>query len=764
MVRVAGLVAVFLVAFSGALVNGAVGLESLKKESTVIPSLKDANNLLDRLAQISGQNISGLTAKDFVLIADTFGNIVSQTRELGGAMADFERLINQSNDLRKRCRDKVRDLEGSTGESEVGLEKLYRSDIWHDINYSLSALGYWKGWALLGIAHSKEGERDHISWLNKAENAFQKSSVRILFPGIVYGSWLGMAYVSMAGGDEALAEKRFRRLVQALVRDQDNPVRKIAETELTVLAIRRGELLPASEMKDTPLIPDMASVYLEEAFALLRKHRETGTGAIAAAVRLKQLIADGYLNNALLGRIMSYRDEIAGRDIGLLSLYMDVEYAYRYQRYNTAVLKYRAFEKNGGLDMLINLRTLQYHYTVALLKILQYHDALAMADYLRLQSDLPQPVNTALPKLSFLIAQALHEQKGNNRNRTRLLNAAEYFLVKSADDADIASAHLILAQLSFNPEKARRHLAIAKRDSKLKGSINLAQLKRAITAFNKAVENGSEARRKREAEQVLSRLKELPRHIRKKMWVRAVTLQMRTVLEQDINGVLSEIEQIYEAARVDKKIQLGANVRQVLLWTKLRALDKLSQPQLVSFIGDMATANSQASGIDSFAVREVYRFLIEKERLGQFAQLSALIEVFYPALSGQTQDQRQLRLLQIRVATAIGQPDRAFEIAKAMTQEFGNSGDAWMAYANTAEATGNTFTAERAWSRITGAQPDGAPRWREAMAHRIELLHQLGDRNDDLCNVIGQALRYRHLGSKVEQKTLEKHSKRSECG
>jgi hypothetical protein len=764
MFRIAGLALLCIITLNGALADDADALGSLKKESTGIASINVANKLVARLAKIANGNIAHLSAKDFVLVADTFGNIVSQTRELGGSMADFDSLIDHGIGLRKRCRDKIRNLESSTNESEVGLEKLYRSDIWHDINYSLSALGYWQGWALLGIAHSKEGERDQISWLNKAESSFQKSSVRILYPGIVYGSWLGMAYVSKARGDEILAEKRYRRLVQALVSDPDNPVRKIAETELTVLAIRRGELSPVSEMKDAPLIPSRANVYLEEAFALLEKHRKTGTGAIGAAARLKQLIADGYLNNSLLGRIMSYRDEIAGQDIGLLSLYVDVEFAYGYQRYNTVVLKYREFEKSGGLDMLINFRTLQYHYTVALLKILQYHDALAMADYLRLQSDLPQPVNAALPKLSFLIAQALHEQKGSNRNRVRLLNAAEYFLTKSADDADIGSAHLILGQLSFNPEKAKHHLAIAKQDTKLKGSINLAQLKRSITAFNKAVESGSGPQRRREADQVLNRLKELPRHISKKLWVRAVTLQMRTVVERDTKPILSEIDRIYSSAEQDKNIQLDASVKQVLLWAKLRAMDKHSQQQLLSFIGSMAAGSGTVSDVDSADLREVYRFLIEKERFGQFVQLSELTDAFYPALAGQTQDQRQLRLLQIRVMTAIGQSDKAFELAKGMTREFANSGDAWMAYAKTAEATGQTFTAERAWAKITGAQPDGAPRWREAMAHRIELLDKLGDRKEDLCNALDAAFRYRHLGSKAEQKALNESRELSECG
>ncbi|HAD10116.1 MAG TPA: hypothetical protein DCF62_11585, partial [Porticoccaceae bacterium] len=104
-------------------------------------------------------------------------------------------------------------------------------------NYALSAVGYWQAWALLGIAHSKDGERDQVAWLNRAESGFQASSVRILYPGIVYGSWLGMGYVAAARDQPDVAEERFRRLTQALVSDPENPVRKIAEAELTVLAL-----------------------------------------------------------------------------------------------------------------------------------------------------------------------------------------------------------------------------------------------------------------------------------------------------------------------------------------------------------------------------------------------------------------------------------------------------------------------------------------------------------------------------------------------
>lgn len=753
-----------VVLLSSGLAHGANTLGTLKAQTLSVSSVAAANKLAVQLMNIANGDISAVSTKDFVVMADSYGNLVSKTRDIGGGKTDFERLIHHADKLRNRCRDKIRSLESATNEDEAQLERLYRSDIWHDINYSLSAFSYWQAWAMLGIAHSKAGERDQVSWLNKAESGFQASSVRILYPGIVYGSWLGMGYVAAARGDEELAEKRFQRLVQALVSDPENPVRKIADSELTVLAIRRGEIQPIEAVKDGPLTPSIANVYLEEAFALLQQHRDTGAGAIGAGARLKRLIADGYLNSALVARIMSFRDEIVGQDLGTFSLYIDTEFAYAYRQYDTAVLKYRDFQRQGGLKMLINLHTLQYHYAVALLKIEQFHDAYVVVETLRNESDLPGGVIEALPKLSFLIAQSLYQQKNSDKNRARVLQAGDYFLTKSPNDPDVGSIHLALGQLSFDPDRAKYHLSEAKKDSRLKGSISLSQLKRAVTEFNTATESGSVAKQQDKAKEVLRHLDELPRRVRQKLWVQAVRLQMRAVLNQDLAGVLGAIEAIYRDAEKDQKVQLDGNVRQVLLWTKLRALDKTDQAQLRLFITALAIKGQGGSNMDSATQKEIYRFLIEKERREEFAQLIPLAEALYPALAGQTHDQRQLRLLQIRAATKVGRGADAFDMAKAMVEAFPNSGDAWTAYAESAEAIADTFTAERAWAKISGAQPDGSPHWRKAMNHRIELLAQFADRTQELCAVLVEARRYRHLSSEAEQLELGQRDEQYGCG
>ncbi|HCO59054.1 MAG TPA: hypothetical protein DIT58_02575 [Porticoccaceae bacterium] len=749
-----------VVIFAASQMASAASLDTIKANSANADSLGRIKALTGQLMAQAQRQITELDTDDFVLIVDAYGNLVSQTRELGGGKGDFEYLIDRGQALRQRCRDKVRSLESVTHEDEVKLEQLYRSDVWHDINYALSAVGYWQAWALLGIAHSKDGERDQVAWLNRAESGFQASSVRILYPGIVYGSWLGMGYVAAARDQPDVAEERFRRLTQALVSDPENPVRKIAEAELTVLALRRGEVQPVTTRTREPLSPSLANVYLEEAFVLLQQHRETGTGAIAAAERLKALIEEGYLTTGLVARILFYRDEIVGQDLGLFSHYVDIEFAYAYQQYDTVVLKYREFEQRGGLDLLINLRTLQYHYAVALLKIGQYHDAWNMAEKLRGKSDLPAPVIKALPKLSFLIAQALHQQKGSNRNRVRVLNAAEYFLTKSPDDPDISAAHLALGQLSFNPDRAERHLREAKRDAKLKGSIAMAQLQRSISTFNSAIEQGAMESQRKQAREILAQLEELPRYERDKPWSRILSLQMQTVLAQNLEQVVSGIDGINRQAAQDPNFKLDANSRQILLWSKLRALDQLDAGRVLGFVQELVSLGEAG---DALVQREIYRFFLGKEQRREFGDLIRLVDAVYPAWAGQTQDQRQLRLMQIRARTALGQPGQAFELAQAMVGEFPNSGDAWMAYAESAEAVEDFFTAERAWAKIASAQPEGAPRWREAMAQRVELMGYFEDRVEDICAVLEEAQRYRHLASAVEQEVMDTRLKASAC-
>ncbi len=713
---------------------------------------------IESLQQYAARDIGDLSVDDFVQIADYFGDMVVQTRELEDSVAVLFQLLDSAEDFRRLCRSKIRALERATMDDETRLEKLYRSDLWHDINYSLSAFGYWESWVLLGIAGNKSGNDDQAGWLNRAESGFQSSSVHILYPGVVYGSWLGMGYVARKRGDEELASQRFERLVQALINDPSNPAREVAETELSLMAIRRGEREIDETGQAPPLTRLNSVIYIEEAFMLLQQQRETGTGGIAAATRLKQLIAGGYLDDSLVTRILSYLGEIVGHDLGLFSLCVDAEYAYGYERYNTTVLKYREFEEKGGPHKLISVPILQYHYTVALLKIGQFRAAQEELEKLANKSQMPDQVVAALPGLSLRVAQALYDQRDDVPNRARLLDAATNLIDLNPGDPATSIAHLLLSRLTLDPVRARHHLDQARLDSKLKKSIALSQVNKAIAGFNLSLTARDVAAQRQYAQETLQNLDELSRQIRTEQWARAVSIQMQTVLGKDLLIVLAEIEELYLEQDLDPPVQLQPDVLRLLMWSKLRLLDKLDRKQLLLFIEQISVP-----GVEGFVQRLIYQFLLEKEELGQLLLLPEMLEAFYPALAGKTQDQRQLRLLEIRVRAASDQPEKAFLLAKKMTQEFAGSGDAWIAYASSAEAVGELLTAERAWGKIEDSVPIGAPRWRSAVFRRIILLAVLGDRNTELCDLVHTAQQYRHLVTAQERSDLENRATQHHC-
>ena len=692
------------------------------------------------LRQALGGSPEALSPADYLSAAEVLGKLVSRARELGADGQVFERLMQTAELLQGRCRDKVRALESATGEDESALESLYRSDIWYDINHALSAFGYWRAWAMLGLAEARPDDREQVRWLNRAELGFKAASVRILYPGIVQGSWLGLGYIAEARGDSAGAEQRFRRLVEALADRPDNSVRKLAEAELTLLAVRRGEIRPTSAVSREPLSLTLAAVTAEEAFALLERRRREHIGAMEAGQRLRKLIAEGYLTDALLAHILSYRDEIVGEDLGVLSRLIDAEFAYAYQQYKTAVSKYREFREQGGEQLPIDVTPFEYHYIVALVSTDLPREADAEIQRLKRRPHLHPSVAAALPKLSWSVAEAVYAEHPTEANREHLEQVANAFVAAAPGDADVAAAHLGLARLSTDPAVAARHLRVAAADPELRGDIALTELHRDISLFNQAVARGDAAQEEAVAKQILTALDALPGERRREPWFRALSLQMRTVLGRDLPKVLAEIDALLAEAAQDTR------ARPVLLWSKLRALAAAGDQTGLQGMADALAAKRD----DTEGERQFYQFLLELERSKRFELLALLAEHFYPALAGQGQDQRQLSLLRIRALMALGRTDEGFELARAMTREFPDSGDGWQSYAEIAERSGRTVEADQAWSRIAAATPEGSPRWREAMVHRLGLHEDAAE----LCALVGRIATYRHLLSAEQSREM----------
>ena len=85
-----------------------------------------------------------------------------------------------------------------------------------------------------------------------------------------------------------------------------------------------------------------------------------------------------------------------------------------------------------------------------------------------------------------------------------------------------------------------------------------------------------------------------------------------------------------------------------------------------------------------------------------------------------------------------------------MTREFPDSGDGWQTYAELAERSNRAVEADRAWAKIVAATPEGSPRWRDAMLHRLAL----SAADTDLCPLVSKLVTYRHLLNAEQAKAL----------
>jgi predicted Zn-dependent protease len=268
----------------------------------------------------------------------------------------------------------------------------------------------------------------------------------------------------------------------------------------------------------------------------------------------------------------------------------------------------------------------------------------------------------------------------------------------------------------------------------------LIELHRGISRFNRAAARGDTVQEEAVAKEILKALEALPGKQRRESWFRALSLQMRTVLGRDLEKVLAELDALLAEATDDTR------ARPVLLWSKLRALAATGDR---AGLQDMADA-LVARGDDAEGERQFYQFLLALERARNFEWVAVLAEHFYPALAGQGADQRQISLLRIRALTALGRLDEGFELARAMTREFPDSGDGWQTYAEIAERSNRAVEADRAWAKIVAATPEGSPRWRDAMLHRLAL----GAADTDLCPLVNKLATYRHLLNSGQAKVL----------
>ena len=694
----------------------------------------------------------GLGVQDCPNLAESYGAWVAYQRESGASRAALLESRRLGEEIHDRCREGIRQLEVATGQDETALEALYRSESWYRINQALASLRYWQAWLDLSLAQHAGDSEAAVTALEQARRGFEAASLRILFPGVVYGSWLGLAYVEQLQGDEVAMRERLELLKQALASDPDNPLHEIIDTELGLVALRLDEAAPITLLEGEPLTASKARLVEEQVFALLEQHREEQEGAIEAAVYLRQLVDQGYLDDRLFTRILTYRDEIVGHEFGSISLLVDAEYAYAYQQYDSNVLKFRQFLASDAIRLPFNLSLYYYHFAVSLHQIGLTRDSMQVIEKLRASAQLPDDLKAPLAKLYFIVADAMYQGQATTAYAQQLEDAAQGFVAAAPTDPDVASAHMALARVADSDDERDRQLKLARSDSRLKHSVLAVELEASLARFQAALAAGDQQALRVQAQSALELIEDLPEEQRESLDVQVLALQLQSILAEDAQDILPALDELYRNPALD------SSQKRVLAWSTLRVIDRLQGlPALREFVSSLP-----AAGTDSVIDQELYVLLREFETQALNTELAQLCELWLPKMQSQPQLQRQVWLLQINALRATSLDDEALQAIRLMLASFPNSGDAWEQLAVQSEAMGDDFSAERALAHIAAAEPEGSARWLKTSMHRLRLL--AGDSGAGrACALYRRILVYDHRLEATQQRSLAEFAANNSC-
>jgi hypothetical protein len=707
-----------------------------------LPALAASENALEALQRAADRGAIEVT--ECPPLADRFGEVVNRVRENDTIYVELLAVRDLGESLHASCREGIRALEGEAGEDEAALEALYRSEDWYEVNRALATLRYWQAWLDLSLGQVNPDEKARVTDLSRARRGFEAASLRILYPGLVYGSWLGLSYVDRVEGDDEAARRRLDLLAQALASDPENPLGEIVRDELRMMDVRAGKLLSSGDIAVGEIFtPATARLAEEQVFALLAQHRETEVGAIEAARLLRRLIAQGYLDDRLLARMLSFQEEIVGQDLGVISRLLEAEYAYAYQQYDSNVLKYRAFAAAGGEELPLTLHLFRYHYAVSLYQIDLVREAQVVVDGLLRTPGLSAELQLALSKLDFIVAESLYQDRADEARAKRMQQAAHRYIETAPDDPDLASAWLALARIANDPAARESYLSRAGSDRRLRDSVRMVELDAAVAEFQRANKSGNDTEVRSAAESALAQLGELKKKQREELAFRVLSVQLRSVLIQEQEGLLEEI------ALLQAHPGLTGSQARVLAWSQLRVLDAQSGVALARFVSTLPTA-----GENTPLDHELFAFLREMQGDGRLDELAELSALWLPKLAPQPQLQRQVWLLRIDALRGTGEGEEALAASQALLAAHPDSGNAWRVLAEQSEASGDLFGAERAWAHIAAAEPEGSPLWLEVSMYRLRLLAQL-DAVDRGCKLRGEIGIYNHLLEAQDQQALQ---------
>jgi len=660
-------------------------------------------------------------------VVQRFTERVELARANNPAVTELAELRAVGDGLHNACRAGIAELEASAGEDERKLEALFRSRQWYDINRALAQYRYLQAWLDFSLATASVDEEQRIKALARAQRGFEAASLRLLFPGIVYGSGLGLALIDRTNGDDEAAKAKLLVLERALAADPESPVAVAVTQELRLMTVESDDALAWLE-DGADLAPEEARVIEERVFVLLARQREQGVGAMEAAELLRRLIAAGHLDGRLFQRLMTYRDEIVGTDLGVLSLLVDAEFAYAYGQFETCVFKIRELRRTG-VELPFDMAPYDYHFAVALLQISLVGEAESEVLSLEQRSDLPTAVALNVIKLKFVIAEAVHRKDPDAQAAAELRRRALRYIEALPDDPELPRVYLTLAKLETDEQQRQAFLALARKDKKLKDAIDALDFEAAVSRFQAITAGLDERRLAASATEALDLQGQLKKAQRETLAVRLVVLQLRAVLDGPEETFWEDLQAL------EQTVPLNNTQQRVVAWSRLRYL--LRNEGAVGIMGYL-----ERSTVNTALQYELFSLLRAFELAGRDQELARISGAWWPRLDGQTQLQRQVGLMHINTLDRSGDIEAAYETTKALLALFPDSGDVWRRRAELSEATGRFFEAERAWAHMAGRAPEGSPVWLDALGAQLALLASQPQRSEEACSVASRLIRY----------------------
>jgi hypothetical protein len=662
--------------------------------------VSQANALFQQLNRQTG-------ASEIARVARAVGPIIDATRRGKVSVHELKALRDILSGMRKQTQQRVTDIEHGAQQSEAALERLYRSQSWDDLSFSQAAFAYWRAWIDLELARRTDNQGSKNRDLLEALKGFRVASMQLFRPELIYGGWLGIGYVEMERGHHDRARQIFQRLDEVLATAPESPIREAVSLELRLLEIRTGQVRAAARINRN-IDENEAKILHIEAFALLEQSRKTGSQPTGAGRRLKALIESGRMDQSMLNNMMNYAQEIAGLDVGPWRDLAAAEFRLRHKDYEKSMRKFQVFFRQGVAPPGVDLNYYRYRWAVAAYEAGVYQSAVNVLESLVRKKNLTPEIDKAASKLLYAVYAAREVNGGSSANRKLLQIAAQRFVRINPNDPDVDSARLVVAQTSLNSNTALKVLNQIHTKSKLGGNVERTAFQVIARDFSDKIALGKTEPAASLARQGINAFQELPDSDKRDSLNVAIQLQMRALVDPKINEVLESIDLIV----VNENTNL--DIRRALIWSRLQLYDRLDEPvRIIDFMRSLS-----ASEISGWQLNILYPWIAERKDVNLRMELAKILR---PYAKGQPDMDRRIRSLIINDLITMENNGIAYEEARAFTQEYSNSGDAWRLLARSAELYSKPFEADHAWSIITDKAVPTMGVWWEGMLSRVRI-------------------------------------------